>query len=143
MKKIALPFAHFLIPIVTALFFVMAVPVFAQPTPGTQGSATSTGVGGDTQIIFENPLGGSGGVINLSTFIEKVLDVILTLGVPIVALAIIYCGFLFVLAQGNDTKLKAAKEALLWTLVGAALLLGAWVLAQALSGTIQEIAGVS
>jgi hypothetical protein len=108
----------------------------------TDGQPINTGVGGDTRICFKNPLGGNGGVTSLKAFIEKALDIILTIGVPLVALAIIYCGFLFVMAQGEPAKLTKAKEALLYTIIGAALLLGAWVLAQAISGTIQEIAGV-
>ena len=103
---------------------------------------TTTNSLGDTVICFQNPLGGSngiGGVTDLMSFVQKVLDVILTIGVPIVALAIIYCGFLFVFAQGDPTKIKAAREAFLWTIVGAAILLGSWVLAQALNGTIKEI----
>jgi hypothetical protein len=54
-------------------------------------------------------------------------------------LAIIYCGFLFVTAQGNSEKLKKAKQALLYTIVGAALLLGSLVITRAIQGTVDEI----
>ncbi len=84
-----------------------------------------------------NPL--AGGVDNLPDFIRKILNVVLTIGVPIVTLAIIYCGFLFVSARGDAKKLEAAKDALLYTVIGAAILFGAWVLAQALKETVDQI----
>ena len=61
------------------------------------------------------------------------------IGVPIIALAIIYAGFLFVTAQGNSEKLTKAKKTLLYTLIGAALLLGAVVIAEAIKGTVNDI----
>lgn len=61
------------------------------------------------------------------------------IGVPIVVLAIIYCGFLFVKAMGNPEEISKAKNALLYTVIGAALLLGCFVLANAIAGTVAEI----
>jgi len=56
-----------------------------------------------------------------------------------VAIAIIYSGFLFVTAQGNSEKLTKAKKALLYTIIGAALLLGSYVIATAIGKTVDEI----
>ncbi len=86
---------------------------------------------------IENPLGNS--VSDIPSFIVKIISFVLTIGVPIVTLAIIYSGFLFVTAQGNSEKLKSAKKTLLYTLVGAALLLGSLAIAEAIKGTIKEI----
>lgn len=104
-------------------------------TPAGGGSNTPGGKKIDTHI--ENPLGDS--VTDIPSFIEKILRFILMLAVPIVALAIIYTGFLFVTALGNSEKLKKAKQALVYTLIGAALLLGAFVIAEAIQGTVKEI----
>ena len=60
----------------------------------------------------------------------------LRVGIPLVALAIIYCGFLFVQAQGNSEKIEQAKDALLYTIIGAAILLGSWAIAGIISNTI-------
>jgi hypothetical protein len=112
-------------------------------TPAGGGSNTPAGGGSNTpsstkiDAHIENPLGDS--VVDIPSFIEKILRFILMLGVPIVVLAIIYCGFLFVTALGNSEKLKKAKTALVYTLVGAALLLGAFVIAEAIQGTVVEI----
>jgi len=86
---------------------------------------------------IENPLGNS--ITDIPSFIKAILKFILYLGIPLVALAIIYTGFLFVTAMGNSEKLKKAKSALVYTLIGAALLLGAFVIAEAIQGTVEEI----
>jgi len=88
------------------------------------------------KITLDNPIDP---IDDLNSFVKSILDIVLTIGIPIVALAIIYSGFLFVSARGNPEKLEEAKRALLYTLVGAAILLGAWVIAQAIGGTIEEI----
>ena len=73
---------------------------------------------------------------NINDLIKTLLEGVIKVGIPIVALAIIYCGFLFVSAQGNTEKLNKAKDALLYTLIGAAILLGSWAIAQLISNTV-------
>lgn len=80
-----------------------------------------------------NPLSGSS---NIQDFIVKVLQGALKIGIPLIALAIIYCGFLFVKARGNPEELTKAKDALLYTLIGAAVLLGAMAIATLISDTV-------
>lgn len=77
--------------------------------------------------------------INTSTiqdFIRVLLEGVLKIGIPIVALAVIYCGFLFVAAIGNSEKIKKAKEAFFYTLIGAAILLGSWAIAKLVADTV-------
>jgi len=87
----------------------------------------------DTQGRIINPLGNTSSVPEL---IRKILEGLLKIGIPLVALAVIYCGFLFVFARGNPEKLTKAKDALLYTLIGAAILLGSWAIAQMISSTV-------
>ncbi len=75
-------------------------------------------------------------ITDLTTFVKKILDIVLTIGIPIIAIAIIYAGYLFVSSRGNEHELKNAKNAIVWTLIGAAIILGAWVLAQALGNSV-------
>lgn len=84
---------------------------------------------------LENPIQ----VGSLAELVAKLLDVVLTIGIPIVAFFIIYSGFKFVLARGNEEKLQEAKKSIMYTLLGAALLLGAWVLATAIDSIINSI----
>jgi hypothetical protein len=75
-------------------------------------------------------------ITSIPDLIQKILEGLLKIGLPVVALAVVYCGFLFVFARGNTEKLTKAKDALLWTLVGAAVLLGSWAIAQMISATV-------
>ncbi|MBP6855225.1 MAG: hypothetical protein KBD26_03685 [Candidatus Pacebacteria bacterium] len=110
-------------------------------TAGGDGTGTA---GGDTgsgdfslDVTIDNPLATD--IDTLPEFVEEVLRIVLKVGIPIVTLFIIYAGLLFVMAAGNPEKLKKAKETLLWTLVGAAVLLGAWVIAEAIQGTLVQL----
>lgn len=98
--------------------------------------STSTPVGGISAGI-KNPLGDS--YPDIPSFIKQLLKVVLIIGVPLVVLAIIYSGFLFVTAQGNPEEIGKAKKALLYTVIGAFLLLGCFVLADAISATVNDI----
>ena len=71
--------------------------------------------------------------------IRTILNGLLTIGMPVVALAVIYCGFLFVFARGNSEKLTKTKEALLYTIIGAAILLGSWAIATMIGATIKGL----
>ena len=64
---------------------------------------------------------------------------ILPIGGVIAVLMIMYAGFLFVTAGGEPAKITKAKDALLYAAIGAAILLGAWVISEAIGGTIKEL----
>jgi hypothetical protein len=85
-----------------------------------------------------NPLGTSGPQ-SIPQFIHDVLIGVVQIGIPIVALAIIYCGFLFVAARGKPEAITKAKDALIYTLIGAALLLGAWAIANLIVDVVRNI----
>ena len=88
----------------------------------------------NTQIV--NPLSN---VTSIPELIKTVLEGVIKIGMPVIVLAIIYCGFLFVAARGNPESIKKAKSALLYTLIGAAVLLGSWGIAQLITTTITEL----
>ena len=52
---------------------------------------------------------------------------------------IIWSGFLFVTARGSDEKLSTAKKAFAYAVIGAAIVLGAFVIEQALQGTVDQL----
>ncbi len=95
--------------------------------------------GSGKPITLINPLGDND--ITLPKLIERILSIALKIGTPLVALAIIYTGYLFIAAQGNPTKLGEAKKTLVFVLIGAAILLGAYAIAKALVATINAIRG--
>lgn len=89
---------------------------------------------GDGKIC--NPLSGTA---TLPELIQKVLEGVLKIGIPVIALAIIYCGYLFVVARGNSEEINKAKEALLYTIIGSGILLGSWAIAKMISITITSL----
>ncbi len=92
---------------------------------------------GNTGTIT-NPLG-TNGPTSIEGFLAKILEAAIKIGTPIVALAVIYCGFLFVKAQGNPEEITKAKEALMYTLIGAAILLGAVAISKLVIDTVTTI----
>ncbi|MFA5827590.1 MAG: pilin [Candidatus Paceibacterota bacterium] len=88
----------------------------------------------DTKI--ENPLKNT---TTINELIKTILEGVIKIGMPIIALAIVYCGFLFVQARGNPEAIKKAKDSLLYTLIGAAILLGSWAIAQLISDTVLKL----
>ena len=88
-------------------------------------------------IVIKNPFAGGN---SLEEFIKKAInDIVLPIGGVIAVLMIMYAGFLFVTAGGEPAKITKAKDALLYAAIGAAILLGAWVISEAIGGTIKEL----
>lgn len=108
------------------------------PGPGPGPGPASTATSSTTSLNFkiDNPLPG---INTLPDFIRSLLDIVMTIGIPIVAIFIIYAGFLFVSARGAPDKLTEAKQALLWAVIGAMILLGAYVIATAIQGTVDQL----
>ena len=75
----------------------------------------------------------------ISEFLKAMLGALEIIATPIVVLMLVYSGFLFVSAQGNPEKLATAKKAIMWTIIGAVVVLGASVLASAIEGTVDNI----
>lgn len=76
---------------------------------------------------------------SIPALIKAILEGVLKIGIPIIALAIIYSGFLFVFAQGNPEKIGKAKSAFTYTIIGAAILLGSWAIAKLISETVLSL----
>lgn len=112
--------------IIISLVFVPSLSIFADDNPPESGG----------KIL--NPLGNDGPT-SITEFIHDVLIGVVKIGIPVVALAIIYCGFLFVAARGKPEAITKAKSALLYTLIGAALLLGAWAIANLIVDVIGNL----
>ena len=122
MKKLFLTVNRFFWSVISVALFLPTL--IAQANPPTTGSNA-----------LPNPIKAA----SFQALIEKILRIVIDIGVPVATLFIIYSGFLFVKAQGNPEKLKEAKETFFWTIIGTAVLLGAWVLAQAIKGTIDSL----
>lgn len=79
------------------------------------------------------------GITDIKVLFLKIVNFLTDLAIPFAALMLIWSGFLFVTAQGNDTKLVAARKNLIWTIAGIAVI----VAAKLIVGYIMEALGVS
>lgn len=82
-------------------------------------------------------------VPDFQSFIANFLKAIVEISLPILTLFIVYSGFMFVTARGNENKLGKAKENFLYVIIGAILILGAWVLATLIASTANQVLGGS
>ena len=80
--------------------------------------------------------------IQLGSF-EAVIGAIASLlarvAIPLVSIFFIYAGFLFVTARGNDAKLKSAKDVLYYSVIGALIIVGAKIFAEALINFARDL----
>ncbi len=106
-------------------------------TGNTGGTQTDTGnTGGGVTLI--NPLKSG---TSLESFLGNILDFVIRIGSVVVILMMVLVGFKFVTAQENDTKITEARTMLLWTVIGALVLLGAKVIAEGIKATVQALGG--
>lgn len=87
------------------------------------------------EIGIKNPLKAD----SVTKVLKSFFDILIQLGAVAVTLAIIYAGFLFVVAKGNPEELKKAKVTLYWTIIGSLVLLGAQVIADIIEKTIKQL----
>lgn len=99
--------------------------------PTYTGPAAESGDG----VTLKNPLK----VNSLEELITAILAAVVKLGAIILTLAIIWVGFLFVKAQGNAEEVTAARRALVWTVIGGLILLGAQAISTVISSTASNL----
>lgn len=97
------------------------------------GSPTLVFAQGSAKIT--NPLDAE----NIGEFLLDIVGVITTLAVPVIAIMIIYTGFLFVTAGGNEDKIETAKDTAMYVAIGAAIILGAELIITVLENTASSI----
>ena len=99
-------------------------------TPGNPPSNTTP------PVTLINPLQGGA---SLESFLGSILAFVIRIGAIVVVLMLVYIGYLFVVAQGEPAKLTEAKKALLWTIIGALVLLGAVAIKDGIIATVNAL----
>lgn len=85
--------------------------------------------------IIKNPIKQN----NIFCLIYDVIQGVIGILSIVAALYIMYSGFLFVSARGNETKIKTAKSSFLNAIIGTAILLGAWAITTTIVGIINSV----
>ena len=75
-------------------------------------------------------------VDSVPRFLLALVDLIYLVAIPVIVMFIIYSGFLFVTAGDNESKIGKARTVFMWTVIGAAVLLGAKAIGLAVQSTI-------
>lgn len=87
------------------------------------------------QATLQNPLEAG----TLQDFLADVVDALVFLSIPVIVFFIIYAGFLFVTAGGDTGKIETAQKTALYTVIGAAIILGANLISEILQGTADNL----
>ncbi|MEZ4104489.1 MAG: pilin [Candidatus Paceibacterota bacterium] len=85
-----------------------------------------------TNVTLNNPLS----VNSIEDLLEGILGIVVVIATPIVIFFIIYAGFLYVTAQGDETKLTTAKKALTYAIIGGVLILGAYAIGEIIKNLV-------
>lgn len=83
-----------------------------------------------------NPLSNTG---TLEGLLEAFLQAVVQIGAVFLVLALVYVGFKFTQAQGKEEKIKEARNALFWVVIGGLILLGAELIAQMIAATAEQL----
>ena len=78
---------------------------------------------------------------SIPLFIAGALKVVVMIALPIIVLFFVIAGFKFISAQGNPGKLDEARKNFMWVVIGALLIMGAWVLATLIAETVSQLLG--
>lgn len=91
-------------------------------------------------------LQGEGGKLNnplvvgtVSELVRAVTEIVMKIGFMVAVVFIIYSGFLYVSARGSEEKLKKAHATFTWTMIGTAVILGAWTIAMVIESTVKSL----
>jgi len=86
---------------------------------------------------LQNPLN----FCSIPEFLAGALKALAMIALPIITLFLVISGFLFITAQGNPQQLEKAKKNFMYVIIGALLILGAWIIATLIAGTVNQLTG--
>lgn len=95
-------------------------------------------------LTYSNSSGNSGlhnplKVNSLQQLMTAILGFVVKIGTVVVVLMLVFVGFKFVTSQGNSTEIQKARMMLLWTIVGALIILGAQAISLGVAATVTSI----
>ena len=97
-----------------------------------------TGQGSADVFQIENPIKAD----SLQGLLYDILSIIVQIAIPVLVVATIYVGFLFVSAGGNPGKIGNAQKAATNLLIGSLIVLGAFAIAEGIKNTVEQIGPV-
>lgn len=104
-------------------------------TPIVPGGNTGYSPQPSGTFSVENPLR----VSNFCDLLRVVLNALILIGLPVAVVFLVLVGFQFIIARGDPTGLTTARRNLLNTVIGIAIFLGAWTIAEVIKATLQAL----
>jgi hypothetical protein len=105
-------------------------------SPPAGGSVTGTPPDTSGEGSLTNPLNS---INSLPELLTAILKGVVEIGAIFLTLMIVYVGFLFVAARGNEEKIRSARDALMWTVIGGLILLGAEAISLVIQATVKTL----
>ena len=109
-----------------AALFILSLLGFgvarAQTLPvdtGTGGGTSAAAGGTGTSVELPNPLG----IGTIGDLMNKIIDGLILFATPIVVAVVIWAAYLFISSRGEPDKITQARNALLYAILGYAILL--------------------
>lgn len=87
-------------------------------------------------VQLKNPMA----VNSIQELLEALIGIIIVFATPIIIFFIVYAGFLYVTARGNEQTITQANRALLYAIIGGLLILGAFALITIITNLISAVA---
>ena len=117
----------------------------SKPPGGSPTGSPSAG-GSPTGSPPADAANGGGSLVNplnsinsLPELLTAILKGVVEIGAIFLTLMIVYVGFLFVAARGNEEKIRSARDALMWTVIGGLILLGAEAISLVIQATVKTL----
>lgn len=121
------------------LIFIFSFSFIVLPLVGTFALAEDKvpGPGEPDPVQFEltNPIKAD----NFIQLLNLIVDAAMLVLVPLIVIAIMWTGFLFIKARGNDTELTKAKQMFFYVIIGAAIILASKLIITFVSSTIESL----
>ncbi len=114
--------------------FALASTATPASTPATTGSSLCP----PGQSGLCNPLKAH----SIQGLLVDILSYLVRIGTIFIILMLVFVGFKFVAARGNSGELEKVRTMLLWTIIGAVIILGAQAISMGVSSTISAISQV-
>ncbi len=113
----------------------LAAPLLANAAIGSGLSSATTSLNTSVQSSSLN------GATSLPTIVGKGIGVVLgVLGIAFVVM-VVYAGFLYLTAQGDDTNVKKAKKMMTQAVIGMVIVVSAYAISSYVIAALSKISG--
>ncbi len=116
--------------------FLLSLLVLGLCVPGVALAVEDSTIRADEPAVknyLKEPYRSVPGLIN------AVLELIVQIGSVVLVIAVVMAGFQYVKARGNPGEIEKAHQTILYTLIGAAIVLGAFVISEGIQATVSQL----